>query len=320
MIKKKKYVLLQVILCVLFLLQPVFLPAHPPHGDNGFLSYELVRDILTNGLIIVFFYANYYYIIPKFYFTKKYIIYFTIVLISSILLIMFPYKITEYSIRDSMSFDRPPPPPHFDRPDDFRPMDRNRFQMFFTDVDHSVFLFISSFFLSLLLKIRTRWFEAIESKKNVEIAYLLAQINPHFLFNALNSLYSLTIKENAPNSAQGILKLSELMRYNLAITKTDFVSLDREIQYVIDYIELQKLRLDTSIKVHCEFKGDFNKLQIAPQLLIPFIENAFKYGVNPDENCEINIKIQVLKNVLELTVDNIKVTYNKAFEEKIGLG
>ncbi|WP_227658788.1 sensor histidine kinase [Flavobacterium haoranii] len=135
------------------------------------------------------------------------------------------------------------------------------------------------------------------------MSYLKAQINPHFLFNTLNSIYALTIikSDEAPNA---VLKLSSMMRYVVTESSQDFVPLSKEIEYINDYITLQKLRMNNDVNFSFNFVGNETGKVIAPLILIPFIENAFKYGLNPDEESEIKIELVVLDFNLTLVVKN----------------
>ncbi|HRD40256.1 MAG TPA: sensor histidine kinase, partial [Bacteroidia bacterium] len=152
-----------------------------------------------------------------------------------------------------------------------------------------------------------------------ELSYLKAQINPHFLFNTLNSIYSLAIQKS-DETANAVVKLSGMMRYVLTESQNEFVSLQKELDYINNYIELQKTRLDSTIKLHYTITGTTTGKAIAPLILIPFIENAFKYGVNAEENSEITIEISVNEAAINLFVKNNKVSIRPDPENRSGLG
>jgi len=141
---------------------------------------------------------------------------------------------------------------------------------------------------------------------NAELAYLKAQINPHFLFNTLNSIYSLAI-EKSDYTPTAVVKLSGMMRYVLTESSTEFVSLEKEINYIRDFVDLQKIRLGDTAAVQFDISGEFLGKRIAPLILIAFIENAFKHGVNPEEKSTIIIQIKVTDRNLFLLVKNKKV-------------
>jgi two-component system, LytTR family, sensor kinase len=135
--------------------------------------------------------------------------------------------------------------------------------------------------------------EMIEYKLTSELNFLRSQINPHFLFNTLNNLFSLAQKHENNELASGIYKLSGLMRYVLYDSSADKVSLANEMIYIKDFIGLNKLRYDESeVKVDISVAGDPGACSIAPMILIPFIENAFKHGVRAEAHSTILIKIE----------------------------
>jgi LytS/YehU family sensor histidine kinase len=156
---------------------------------------------------------------------------------------------------------------------------------------------------ALLIKMNRNLSRIRTEKLNAEVSYLKAQINPHFLFNTLNSLYALTLEKSneAPNA---VLKLSNIMRYVVTESAVNFVALEKEINHINDYIDLQKLRIDGETNLFVTIEGNPSGKVIAPLILIPFIENAFKYGINPDENSFIEIKIKIEADNFILNVKN----------------
>jgi len=149
--------------------------------------------------------------------------------------------------------------------------------------------------------------QLIRDKLVTELKYLKAQINPHFLFNTLNTAYSSAIKNNDDPTADIIEKISGLMRYVLYESNEDKVLLEKEISYIDTYINLQLQRLSSEIAdhVHYEVKGDFYNNKIAPMILIPFIENVFKHGVILSKKPEIAIVLYLNSETLVLETKNI---------------
>jgi LytS/YehU family sensor histidine kinase len=124
-------------------------------------------------------------------------------------------------------------------------------------------------------------FKEIENKQlKDELALLKEQIQPHFLFNTLNNLYGLITQDQNQKAAEITLKLSDLMRYLLESSKTDKVSLKKEIQFLEDYLSLEKIRLSKNTDIRFEVSGIVSDVLIAPLLFIPLVENAFKHGLN----------------------------------------
>ena len=175
------------------------------------------------------------------------------------------------------------------------------------DFFHNIFLFLVVLFISLTLKINNRLKRTEKEKVTAELSLLKAQINPHFLFNTLNSIYSLAI-DNSDYTATAVVKLSGMMRYIISEAGHDFVSLDKEVAYLSDYIELQQVRFDNTFKLAYTVNGNTAGKKIAPLILLPFVENAFKHGVNSEEDSSIVINIRVDDNELTLMVKNKKVT------------
>jgi len=139
-----------------------------------------------------------------------------------------------------------------------------------------------------------------------ELDALKAQLNPHFLFNSLNYLYGTALTEKAPQTADGIEKLSEMMRYTITGIHENFVPLENEINFIERYLALQLARLPEkeSIKIDIQISASSESLLIAPLLFLPFIENAFKYGISMDEPCFIHLKIALIEFNLTMEISN----------------
>ncbi|OCX52329.1 hypothetical protein BEL04_12715 [Mucilaginibacter sp. PPCGB 2223] len=135
---------------------------------------------------------------------------------------------------------------------------------------------------------------------------LQAQINPHFLFNALNTLYGTALQENAERTSEGIQQLGDMMRFMLHENMQQSISLSREIDYLHHFIALQQLRTQTSpdIVIQNEIPRYIGSLQITPMLLIPFVENAFKHGISLRESSYIKMVLDIKGNTLYFDVSN----------------
>lgn len=153
---------------------------------------------------------------------------------------------------------------------------------------------------SKLTKIKTLEKEKVES----ELKFLKSQVNPHVLFNNLNNIYSLAL-EKSPQVPEMILKLSQMMRYMLYDCNEQFVPLEKEINYLQDFIELQKLRLEENAMVNFSIEGDPENKKIAPLLLITFIENSFKHSMDTtDKPVEIIIRLELSDHTLKFHTAN----------------
>jgi two-component system LytT family sensor kinase len=141
---------------------------------------------------------------------------------------------------------------------------------------------------------------------NANLQFLRSQINPHFLFNALNTLYGTALIEQAEKTGEGIQKLGDMMRFMLHENNQDSIPLNREIEYLHNYIDLQNLRIAMSkdIDITVNIDDIYNSYNIAPMLLIPFIENAYKHGISFKQPSWININLQILNDRLQLDVYN----------------
>jgi sensor histidine kinase YesM len=191
---------------------------------------------------------------------------------------------------------------------------------------HLVFLI-----LTILLVMSKDWFALLESqhriavlekdKKEAELDALKGQVNPHFLFNTLNNLYSLAQKKSEL-TAEMILKLSDLMRYVLYDTTDDFVKLKDEIAFIENFINLQKLRTGDPNVVQFHYPDEQNELKIAPLILIHFVENCFKHGMKGDtENVFVEIDLKVKNGKLVfISKNNIGVVNNVEKNQTAGKG
>jgi LytS/YehU family sensor histidine kinase len=181
----------------------------------------------------------------------------------------------------------------------------------FDEFRRHLFLFFTAVFFSLLLRTREHLSEVKEEKVKAELSHLKSQINPHFLFNTLNSIYVLSIKKDDRASA-AIINLSGLMRYVIKDANDYKIPLQKEIEYIRNYIELQRARLGGTTQIRFVCSGDPDNKEISPLLLITYIENAFKYGVNPDEDdCLVEVKIHILDTRLRMFAFNKKVPLAK---------
>ncbi|MBE9462355.1 sensor histidine kinase [Dyadobacter subterraneus] len=315
MTKPKNQYLYHILGCLAFLLLPLTLSPRPPEEVGYFLSKPTQRDFVVNLLMLVFFYINYYILIPRVYFREKYLVYSLFLAVGFGLILFFPSFVTgNFSWQD-----------HPGRMGGFNPHNghfipsRPVGSIFFEEVKHHIYLFAVVALFSILLQVNSRLLQAEKERLAAELAHLKAQIHPHFLFNTLNSIYALTIKKDdkAPDS---IVKLSEFMRYLLKDANENEVFLDKEIGYITNYIDLQISRLRDSVNLNFEVNGTAKNQKIAPLLLFSFIENAFKHGVNPDEDSKIDIRIDIKNESVYLLVINKKVTIiNKEYSTNIGL-
>jgi len=189
----------------------------------------------------------------------------------------------------------------------------------------TIFTSIVFLFLSAVLKFTVDWFlneriqrELENQRLSAELAFLKSQINPHFLFNSLNSIYSLAY-QRSETTPEAILKLSEIMRYMLYECNDNKVELVKELQYLHNYIDLQKIRFANKAYIDFKVEGKVESQQIVPLLLIAFIENAFKHGVANNPLTPIRLLIDVEESHLHFYMQNKKHTNNRDASGGIGL-
>jgi two-component system LytT family sensor kinase len=148
--------------------------------------------------------------------------------------------------------------------------------------------------------------EITAKQLQTELALLKAQINPHFLFNTLNNLYAMALRQEDPATAQGIAKLSHLMRYVIYESDVERIELSREVEQIRSFIELQKLRFSEGDDIRIDFitNGDLKQCTIAPMLLLPFVENAFKHGIRLSRPSNVVLRLTANDGAIRFSVEN----------------
>lgn len=304
--KKLQNYLLYILGSVLFISIPVF--SSPDFNTPGHLFNiaPFQRNFISHLLLLGFFYANFLYFLPKFYFARKQPVYWLILIICFLIINFLPQLIIDTEHLKPISGAMPPPPPHG------HPMMPDIMPML---PSGPLFNFLIIFSLSFLLRVNQRMSSMQSENLKTEISYLKAQINPHFLFNTLNSVYALAL-EKSDSAPEAILKLSSMMRYVVTESSRETVSLEKEMDYIKNYINLQQLRMDGENTFSFIVTGNPIGKSISPLILIPFIENAFKYGLNPEKEAYIAINIDITAHELTLAVKNDKVNLQLSPDEK----
>ena len=158
-------------------------------------------------------------------------------------------------------------------------------------------------------------------QKEAELAQLRSQVNPHFLFNTLNTLYAFALNEGSDKTAECIAKLANLMRFMLDDMKKESILLDREVSYIQDYIKLQSIRSaveqDITISIDIDPEKSYS---IAPMLLIPFVENAFKHGINPNKISQLRIDVTAKEDTIQFVIENSLDDDFEAYYKEKGFG
>lgn len=260
------------------------------------ISHGDIWSILLKQLINIFFYAvlvyfNIYFLVPNYFQDKRYPTYF-ILLIFSVIIITPIHSFTLY-----LKFYNEP----IDRANLLKLKDYYYLFNFFIIGSSTVFVIIKDWI------IQKREKKELE-KRNIqtELNFLKTQINPHFLFNTLNSLYALTIKKS-DNAPEIVIKLSEMMRYMLYECNEKQVPLSKELNYLQNYISLEKLRQSKNVDIQFIVEGNVENQTIAPLVFISFLENAFKHGLNNIlEAGFVHVYFKIDKDIIHCTLENSK--------------
>ena len=198
----------------------------------------------------------------------------------------------------------------------------NRFILFSgrTALFFFVYLVSTSFTLAQNWLAAERKNEEIEHEKiNTELSFLKSQIHPHFFFNTLNNIYALAVT-NSDQTAAAVMKLSSIMRYVISETDNQYVELKNEIEFIRHYIDLQLFRLTDKVIVDFTYEGDVDDKKIVPLLFMPFVENAFKYGISTKDKTAIYISLFVVGNKLTFKVKNTIFKNMGVLTETNGIG
>jgi two-component system LytT family sensor kinase len=282
-----------------------FLLMEPRGGISGYL----VRIGATTILTILFYYVNYQYLIPGYLFKKKFLIYIGVILglliVSCVLVDLYYFFVV--SVVENWHH-RPPP-------------------VFSHGMWVPLFPLLTAVAIGISLRLGKEWARTEKERRELqneklisELALLKSQINPHFLFNTLNNICSLARKKS-DDTEPAIIKLSQIMRYMLTDSRQDKVNLNDEVDYLNNFIELQKIRVRDKVDVSFNIFGDISMIQIEPLLLIPFIENAFKHGISYKDKSMIRIDLKTDTEGLVFSVENSKPSMrDRSNLEESGIG
>lgn len=272
--------------------------------------YSLKSNLVEFPLHIIIVYFNIYFLIPKFILTKKYKRYILFLLLTLILL---------YCIRTGLNF--------LLVSKNIWPEAEGTQQAF--SFNHIIAVVLGELYVVALassIKLALDWIyekrRAEEFQKiqlSTELDLLKSQIQPHFFFNTLNNLYALTL-EKSDVAPEVVLKLSDIMQYILYDVKEPLINLYDEINYIQNYLDLEKLRYGDKVNSKINITGNIENVKVPPLLFLPFIENCFKHGSKENELIKVQIAFEVLKNnMLKFKVQN---NFNEFSEstKKHGIG
>ena len=248
-------------------------------------------EIINVGFHIAVVYFNLGFLIPKYLTDKKFFLY-CLLLILTVILIT-PIKVAAFL---------------------WWFQDLPGQQALYRDNQYGIFL--STFLIagsSTIVRIVSDWLKYQRDRKELqtqtmqsELKFLKSQINPHFLFNTLNSLYALTLKKS-DDAPQIVIKLSEMMRYMLYECNERWVMLSKEVNYLRNYLDLERLRQQKNVDIQFFVRGHIGEQRIAPLLLIPFLENSFKHGLNSQlKDGFVHISLEVQPDHIQFEIENSK--------------
>lgn len=276
--------------------------------------YSLKANIIGFPIHMTLCYFNIYYLMPRLVYKRKFVIYTFSILLSIFVMVFLKFNLTYFLISTNVWPEGP---------------ETSTFTFDYVTQMMLGELYVVSFVTAI--KITIDWFQ--ESKRATkleksqlesELRFLRAQISPHFFFNTLNNIYSLSI-EKSNKAPETILKLSQLMRYMLYETKGRKQSLMKEILCIQDYLDLERIRYGNSVEINMNVSGKIEGKKIAPMLLLTFIENCFKHGADKSlDKVHINIDFNVINNFLYFKVTNTLPPKNtneeKVFNNPGGIG
>lgn len=283
--------------------------------ERWFQSNTLFVCLLVAWLYTVYF-VNRFFTVPSLFINRKRIMWALLVVI---IMIIITYLLTQYKMELPWQNPNRPggEPPR-------RPMSPSRLRLHQQAV-WFLFVIVMTFssaigLLGELYRQRARRQELETAKNKAELSLYKAQIDPHFLFNTLNTLYSMVVTQN-PKTEDAFMQFIDITRYIYNNANQDYVDIDSEALYLQQYIDLQRNRLNEFTKVNFNYSNDgkYPSLAIAPMLLITFVENALKYGVSASVESIIDITLKVEDGVLTLATSN-PVRTKPTDESHVGIG
>jgi len=304
-----------------------YLVFFPRLRDFYISNHQLTAIICNNIFLVFFYYLNTQVLIPRFLVREKWWLYVLSIAASLIFFLYVPKQIASLIVDpevfnpNNREFIRNPA---FQGKPKFPGMMTRRTRP--VADPYNTFLFLLVFTVGTCASMIQRWLRTEQNRKeteneklNTELSFLKQQVNPHFFFNTLNNIYSLAVVRSE-KTAPAVMKLSSIMRYILTETQHDLVPLHNEVDFIHNFIELQQVRLTDKVHVSFSAKCEDDTLLIAPLLFIPFVENAFKYGVSTKDASQIQFHIRTEGHKVIFTSSNYIVATNNSLLANTGIG
>ncbi|MBI1227162.1 MAG: hypothetical protein GC192_18165 [Bacteroidetes bacterium] len=298
--KKNNRILAQTLFwaCLLGAMNLLFIGSQLP-------AFFLLRNLFVVVSAIILILLNTYYFVPKFFYNKHYGAYVLAVFVSMVAMVLWNAALESWMLDDM----RMPPPGFNKMPNADLPKPPNLMinpRHFMGLVIYTAVVMVSTVLESVQLHRRQEYLASqIENEKlATELKFLKNQINPHFLFNVLNNVYTLSLIKSE-QTAEVVMELSEMLRYMLYESNNERVPLAKEVKYIQNYISLQKLKDDEPYSVELDLQLSNPAAEIAPMLLIPFVENAFKHSrIEDKQQGWVKVSIIEQDNQLSFKVSN----------------
>ena len=272
------------------------------------IERNLFQGLFWVPVRMLYCYPLIYWVLPRYLLKGRYVVFTLIILLWGVGGFFLNYSFRAFifiPIQEALHFN----------PIDRNPWNPNSFLVLTTTAGIVCFIFL---FKHWLIK-QQKWLQAEKEKVTAELQLLKAQVHPHFLFNTLNNIYSFSI-DQSPETPSMILRLSSLLSYMLYDCKADEVLLEKEAAVMKDYIELEKARYGDKIEISLNIEGDIKDKYIAPLLILPFLENAFKHGTSDQlEKPWLSMDLAVKQNILRCKIANSKNNYVPFSSSGIGI-
>jgi len=258
-------------------------------------GYSVQSNLIGFPIHITLCYLNIYVLMPKFLYKRKYFLFVFFLIASIFFMLILKFNLTYYLISENVW---PEGPEVVNTLTTDYALDMMIGELY-------VITFVTAIKITLdWIKEHKRSTDLEKIQLETELLFLRSQVSPHFFFNTLNNIYSLSI-EKSDKTPKLILRLSELMRYMLYETKSKRQRLEKEIICIQNYLDLEQIRYGNSLTINTEITGDISDKKIAPILLLSFIENAFKHGANKNTGIiKIDIVFKIVENFLYFTISN----------------
>lgn len=258
-------------------------------------AYSLKSNLLGFPIHMTLCYLNILVLMPHLIYKKRYGLYIFILVAALFSMVLIKYNLTYFFISHNVW---PEGPEQIEKLSLNYTVDMMIGELY-------VIAFVTAIKITLdFIKEHKRVTDLEKSNLETELLFLKSQISPHFFFNTLNNIYSLSVQKSNKTPII-ILKLSELMRYMLYETQSKKQTLENEILCIQNYLDLERIRHDERLEVNMYISGDIQDKEISPMLLLTFVENAFKHGANKNVgHVKININFKIKEDFLYFSVTN----------------